>query len=138
MELSVADEVARTKAAAKKAQRDGAPPPAAESFDLTPKETKYKEAMSIVMGMDQTKESMQIANFSTGRHRIRLTDLKWDTTLEYGQCRVRRRDRVRDLKNELGLNRPRVPIPILVWDGGGMYDVGYGRVPCSEVRMQLY
>ena len=134
----MAREVAKMKEKERRAKRRAEPPPAPEpTLDLTPNETRYQEAMTLVMGMDQTKESMQIAKFSTGRHRIRLTDLKWDTTLEYGQCRVRRRDRVRDLKNELGLNRPRVPIPILVWDGGGMYDVGYGRVPCSEVRMQL-
>ena len=126
------------KAKAAKAKQGAAPPPPADNVDLSPNETRYQEAMNLVMGIDQPKESMLIAKYSTGRHRVRLTHLKWDTTLEYGQCRVRRPDRVRSLKNELGLNRPRVPIPILIWDGGGMYDVGYGRVPCSEVRMQLY
>ena len=79
---------------------------------------KYSAAMDRVMEVSQTKESEDIAKHSRGSHLITVEELEWDLTLEYGQCRVRRGNRVKEIKKQIAANRPRVPVPILVWDAG--------------------
>jgi hypothetical protein len=95
------------------------PSPETESSP-TRHDTTYADAMTKVLGMTVTAETNELTKYSIGTKLIHIDQLRWDETLQHGQCRRKRGERVKELKGTVSLNPPRTPVPILVWDAGRM------------------